>query len=288
VTSASNAIILAIGTNPGPNGTLSGDANNNAASGLASFPGLSIDSAGNGYTLVATAGGLTQATSTAFNITVGSVSASQSTVVASPSSITACDNTPTCTTGGGTASLITITARDGAGNAIAGASVSLAATGTQNFFNPSGSLTTNGSGVATATFRSTVAEAKTISATINSVSITQTAGVTVTAAAADHLVFTIQPSNTQANQTITPAIQVEVRDAFENLVDNATDAVTLAITTGTGTPLAALGGTTTQSASGGVATFNDLSIDLAGIGYTLDATASGLTGTVSTTFDITP
>ncbi len=287
VTSAANAITLAIGTNPGPNGTLSGDANNNAASGLASFPGLSIDSAGNGYTLVATAGGLTQATSTAFNITVGSVSAAQSTIVASQSSITACDNTPPCTTGGGTASLITVTARDGSGNAIAGASVSLAATGTQNFFSPSGSLTTDGSGVATATFRSTVAEAKTISATISSVSINQTAGVTVNAAAADHLVFTVQPTNTQAGQTIS-AVVVEIRDAFDNLVTAANDAVTLAITSGTGTPLAQLSGMNPQSASGGIATFNDLSIDLAGIGYTLDATASGLTGTVSATFNITP
>ena len=41
------------------------------ASGVATFPGLSIDKAGTGYTLVATSSGLTQATSSAFTVTVG-------------------------------------------------------------------------------------------------------------------------------------------------------------------------------------------------------------------------
>jgi hypothetical protein len=47
-----------------------------------------------------------------------------------------------------------------------------------------------------------------------------------------------------------------------------------------------LSGTRTVGAVAGVATFSTLSIDASGTGYTLTATASGLTGDISTAFDI--
>src|SRR6266550_2163971 len=50
-------------------GTLSGTTSVNAVNGVATFSTLSINNAGNGYTLTASASGLTGATSTAFNIT---------------------------------------------------------------------------------------------------------------------------------------------------------------------------------------------------------------------------
>ena len=50
-------------------GTLSGTTIVTAVNGVATFSDLSIDKAGNGYTLVAAASGLTGATSTTFNIT---------------------------------------------------------------------------------------------------------------------------------------------------------------------------------------------------------------------------
>ena len=61
-------ITLAFGTNAA-GGTLSGGAPVNAVNGVATFPNLSVDKAGNGYTLRATASGLTAATSSAFNVT---------------------------------------------------------------------------------------------------------------------------------------------------------------------------------------------------------------------------
>ena len=64
------SVTLAIGTNPSA-GTLSGTATVNAVAGVATFSGLSIDKAGTGYTLAATSGALTPATSAAFNITAG-------------------------------------------------------------------------------------------------------------------------------------------------------------------------------------------------------------------------
>jgi hypothetical protein len=71
VTTNTSSVTLAIGTNPGP-GTLTCATNPLAASaGVASFSGCAIDKTGTGYTLTATDGSLTSATSSAFNVTVG-------------------------------------------------------------------------------------------------------------------------------------------------------------------------------------------------------------------------
>src|SRR3989442_152756 len=68
VTSFTGAIAIAIDNNPA-GGTLSGNAPVNAVNGVATFANLTIDKAGTGYTLNATSGTLTQATSNSFNIT---------------------------------------------------------------------------------------------------------------------------------------------------------------------------------------------------------------------------
>ena len=49
-----------------------------------------------------------------------------------------------------------------------------------------------------------------------------------------------------------------------------------------------LAGTLTVPASGGIATFSNLSINKVGIGYTLTASDGGLGGATSTAFNITP
>ena len=69
VTTSSDSITLAIGTNGGPGGTLSGTVTLAATNGVATFSGLSINKAGTGYTLTAASTGLTGATSSAFNVT---------------------------------------------------------------------------------------------------------------------------------------------------------------------------------------------------------------------------
>jgi hypothetical protein len=61
------AVTVAIGSNPG-SGTLSGTTTVDATAGVASFPGLSINQPGIGYTLVATSPGITSATSSDFDI----------------------------------------------------------------------------------------------------------------------------------------------------------------------------------------------------------------------------
>jgi hypothetical protein len=70
VSSATDPVTIAIGTNPG-GGTLSGTLTVAAAGGVATFSDLSINKAGNGYTLAATSGSLTGATSSPFDVTAG-------------------------------------------------------------------------------------------------------------------------------------------------------------------------------------------------------------------------
>jgi len=102
------------------------------------------------------------------------------------------------------------------------------------------------------------------------------------------LAFTVQPGTVTVGATILPAVQVAVRDTQGNTVSSATSPITVAITSGTGTSGAVLGGTLTRSALGGVATFTDLTIDKTGTGYTLSATATGLTGATSAGFTVNP
>ncbi len=109
---------------------------------------------------------------------------------------------------------------------------------------------------------------------------------TVSPAAPDHLAFSVPPGNTTAGLAITPAVQVQVLDRFNNLLtqDN-TDQVTISVASGPG-PLAA-GSTTTLTVSGGGAIFSNLVLDTAG-SYTLTASSGSLMSPVSGTFLINP
>ena len=71
-----------------------------------------------------------------------------------------------------------------------------------------------------------------------------------------------------------------VQDASGNTVTLATTSVTVALGT-VPTTGAKLSGTTTVEVSNGVATFSLLSIDRGGNGFTLTASAAGLTGATS-------
>jgi trimeric autotransporter adhesin len=108
VTTATNSITLAIGTNPPGTGVLSVTTNPLAASGgIATFSGANIDKSGTGYTLTAAASGLTGATSSTFNITAGALDHFVMSSISSPQ-VT------------GTAFSITITAQDANNNTVTG------------------------------------------------------------------------------------------------------------------------------------------------------------------------
>jgi hypothetical protein len=99
---------------------------------------------------------------------------------------------------------------------------------------------------------------------------------------ATHLAFVAQPSPVALNQTL-PPVTVQFLDAANNAFPT-TQAVNMALAT---CPGASLGGTASRAANAaGLATFNDLSINVVCPGATLVATASGMTGTTSTPFAV--
>jgi hypothetical protein len=104
-------------------------------------------------------------------------------------------------------------------------------------------------------------------------SITGSASASVNPAAADHLLFLQQPTDTAAGQTISPVI-VEVVDAFGN-VETGDNSDTITLSIGANPSGGTLSGTLTVTVVNGVATFSDLSLDLTGAGYTLHATVGG-------------
>src|SRR5206468_10607644 len=153
-------------------------------------------------TVSATANGIALTQTASVTVTAGGISADQSTLGVSPSSIQASNGSST----------ITVTAKDASGNPISGATVVLAATGSGNTLAQPASVT-NASGVATGTLSSSVAETKTVSATINGTSVTQTGTVTVTPAivsASTSTVTAVPGSVTAGSGSAT--ITVTVRD----------------------------------------------------------------------------
>jgi alpha-tubulin suppressor-like RCC1 family protein len=97
------------------------------------------------------------------------------------------------------------------------------------------------------------------------------------------LVFQEQPSPASERQLLAPVV-VALENADGVPDSSTTTAVTLALgaNPGGGT----LSGTLTVNAVAGVATFDDLSIDRSGSGYTLVASARGLTDVESAPFDV--
>ncbi|HEX8245887.1 MAG TPA: invasin domain 3-containing protein, partial [Longimicrobium sp.] len=218
VTGSTDNVTIAIGTNPS-GGTLSGTATVAAVNGVATFSNLSIDKAGTGYTLSATSGSLTGATSSAFNITPGA--AAKLAFGQQPTNTAAgAANTPA----------VTVVIQDANGNTVPTATDNVTiAIGT----NPSGGTLSGTATVAAvngvATFSNLsidkVGSGYTLAATSGSLTGATSTAFDVTPGAAASLAFTTQPSNTAAGAAITPAVQVTIRDAFGNTVTGASDNV---------------------------------------------------------------
>ncbi|PYO11820.1 MAG: hypothetical protein DMD31_17805, partial [Gemmatimonadetes bacterium] len=99
------------------------------------------------------------------------------------------------------------------------------------------------------------------------------------------LVVIAEPTNTPAGAAISPAVRVAAQDALGNTLASFTRDVT--VTIGTNLMGGALSGATTVTAVAGVATFSRLTINRAGMGYTLQFNTSAL-ATNSGAFNVTP
>lgn len=98
------------------------------------------------------------------------------------------------------------------------------------------------------------------------------------------LAFGVQPSNATLNVAISPSVTVRILNSLGALVNSGANVTVALLSNAAG---ATLGGTLTQAAVAGTATFNDLTLNRSGEDFTLRATSTGLTAATSNTFDLT-
>ncbi|MGH7875608.1 MAG: beta strand repeat-containing protein [Candidatus Binatia bacterium] len=282
VFSSNASIALTLNSNP-VGGQLLGTTTKSAASGIANFSGLSIDKAYFPYSLTASSTGLVGATSNAFEIEPGS---------ASRLTIYPIDQFTNPIAGNGFEVLVIPTDaynNKASVNATTGVSLSLK-TGTGTL---SGTLT----GAIPAGEKEAYFFGVTYTKAESGVVITanRTSGDILTAGdsapftanpgTATKLAFFVQPGNTVAGSSLSGPPTVAVQDSLGNTVTSSSASIT--VTIGTNPSGGTLSGTTTRNAVSGLAAFTGLSINQVGNGYTLTASATGLTGATSNVFNLT-
>ena len=279
VTTATNIVTIALGANPGPS-TLGGTLTATPVNGVATFSTLSLNKVDTGYTLAASSGTLTGATSNTFNITPGP-----------PAKLTFTVQPTNTQTGATISPAVQVTVYDASGNIATQttSSITLALNtvtgGTGATLNGTASQTPI-NGVAMFSSLSIAASGTyTLTASMSGVSGVPSAPFTVSTSS--KLVFTTQPATVLLGATLTPVV-VSLEDQSGHLVTATPTSISLAITSGTGTKGALLGGTTPVTTVNGKATFNDLTINLCGSGYTFTATApGGVASAISSPFTVT-
>jgi MSHA biogenesis protein MshQ len=108
--------------------------------------------------------------------------------------------------------------------------------------------------------------------------------VIITVSGNQQLKFGQQPTNILVDDDINPSVTVRIEDSDGNLIEDADKDVTLSIAENPNGGV--LSGDTTVAAAGGIATFDNLSIDEPGEGYTLEATADTAVSAESAPFTI--
>ena len=289
VTNDASTVTLAITSGTGTAGAALSGCAGTETNGAVAFAGCAINKAGSGYTLTATDGSLTPATSAGLTVSRGP--ATQLGFTTSPGA---------STTGNALTPQPVVTVEDAGGNPATtnpNASITLAIgtqPGTGATLACTGSTTKSATG-GVATFagcKITVATAGSFSlnATAPGLLTGKSAAFTV-AGAASKLVFTMSPTNSAGGVTFVTQPTVTVEDSLGNVVTADTSTVTLAIATqpGSGASLVCNPNTNRQTAAGGVATFAGCKITL-GSGtpgtYSLGATDGTLLPATSSPFTV--
>jgi hypothetical protein len=244
----------------GPNGgTLGGTVSANAVNGVATFNNLTLSAAGN-YSVLASDGSFASATSTGFTVTNSTANlafVTQPSGALVNSAITppvevAIDSGIDGHLLTGDASAVTLAIASGTPGAILGGTVTVNAVGGIATFS---NLAINAVG----TYALVATDGQYTAATSNPLVI----GTTL-------LSIAQQPAHGLAQSTLNPPFTVDILDAGGQPIPGDSAPVTLAIASGPSG--ATLGGTTTEMAANGVATFPDLTLSQAGV-YTLVATS---------------
>src|SRR5712691_4670863 len=288
VTLRDTLVTLSLGANPSGD-SLRGTKQVRSVNGVATFANLRLDKAASGYTLTAAAPQLHPDTSGAFSVmpapatelafTVQPSATMQDSAIKPPIQLTAYDSLGNKATNfAGSIRLGIGTDGSVSKNAGIAGAVASAVAGVATF--PDVRINQVGVGYTLTAAFGTAAPVAT------SVAFDITPGPPPPPPPPTHLGFTQQPQPTEAGATITPPVQVAALDASEHVVQVFTGTIGLALEPASngGT----LSGGTPINAVNGIATFPSLSVDKAVNGYTLRATASGLTDATSSAFNITP
>jgi alpha-tubulin suppressor-like RCC1 family protein len=271
------AITLAFGANPG-SALLHGSTTVNAVGGIATFSGITIETADSGYTLSASASGTPSATSPSFFI-----------LPAASARLRFVQFSVTDTAGQSLPFEVHVT--DRFGNVTPGA---VGAVFVRISTNPTGAALINGNfsfvvtnGIADLSLLSIQKSGfgyrfvATGSGGVAGLDSAFSGDLTVNPASPTILAFTQQPGFTFLGDNLLPSL-VRPQDQFGNSTGTAT---TITLTVGVNPWGGALIGTSTKVGSGAL-TFDSLRLDKPGVGYTIIATAAGLTPDTTNAFTV--
>ena len=275
VSSYSGTATIAIGNNPG-GGTLGGTVVVLVNNGVAVFSGLSLNKAGNGYTLTVSGGTLASATTNAITVTPGA--ATQLLITTQPPA----------TTTAGIGFGVTVTAEDAQGNIDTNFSGSetVALASSLGGGTLGGTLTVAAAGGISAFSGLNLNKvgSYTLAVTSGTLASATTNAISVTPGAATQLLITTQPPATTTAGSLF-SFTVTAEDAQGNIDTNfsGSETVALASSLGGGT----LGGTLTVAAAGGIAAFSGLNLNKVG-SYTLAVTSGTLASATTNAISVTP
>jgi streptogramin lyase len=271
----SGSVTIALSSNPGSD-TLKGTLTEPVENGVAVFSGLTLKNAGTGYTIQATATGLSPVITNPFNVTLG---ATKLLVTGQPpGSVLA-----------GTLFGVTVSAEDGQGNVDTSYNGPITLTLGNH---PSGSTLSGvlvlgaNNGVTTFTGLSLNLPANdyTILASSGTLTSATSMGFNVTAGPATQLALAPgggPPPSILAGGLFNLTFDAE--DQYTDLATGFNGSVTVALVNSAGVKLQ---GDLMMNATGGVVTFSGLSIDTVG-DYTIQATSSGLTSATTSFINVT-
>jgi hypothetical protein len=189
---------------------------------------------------------------------------------------------PASTTAGAGGS-ITVTVEDAGGHALTGYTGTVHFTSTDPQAVLPSDYTFTSADAGAHTFSNVVLKtAGSQSVTVSDGTLKNTASTNVVPGAATQLVVTAQPAGMVAPGAAF-GLTVTAEDAYGNVAAGFTGSVSVGLAANPGG--ATLGGSTTTNAVHGVAAFTGLTLDKTGIGYTLQATGSGLSTATTAAFD---
>lgn len=271
-------VSVALGANPGGT-TLGGTLTANPVGGLATFSDLLVTRAAAGYTLAASAPGLTGVTSPAFSVEPAAAAA-----------LTITTQPPATLEAGSPVGPVTLDVVDAFGNLVPAWAqpivVAFAANPGDATLGGTASLAPAGGSASFTDLLVTRAEAGyTLAFSSGALTGATTTPFTVTPGPAASLAFDAEPAASITAGSVVGPLTVTASDAYGNLATGFAGSV--AVTFGANPGATTLGGTDTVAATAGVATFGDLVVTRAAAGYTLAASSGVLVPDTTTAFAVT-